>query len=824
MTQTPRKGIDCIVLCGGRGTRMRSDTTHKVLFEIDGVPAIIRSIRSNIEAGVTGHIVVLGTMAKQVQGCIESVFPDKKIRYVVQPEPKGTGNAARLGFEQLDRDSEDTPFLITMGDKLADPLLIRQMITKFTKDKMDLLVAVLPLHLNPTGGRMVTDDKNGLKGIVEEKDLAIARASRSFVRLGGSAFDPEDIAKTPWANAGIYLLRRCAARFAFSRIGSDNAQGEEYLTDIAGILAKKKEFRIGLFPLTRASRLLSFNTREELDRIEKIYKKKTRERLRRENLAKTRSPVEWIRLFETMEEPMSRYLAGIYGSDGILIKERQKAFLDILRLFQARYPSAQKAYLIRAPGRVNLMGRHIDHRGGYVNVMAINRELVAVCSPRGDDRICLSNLSEEFATREFSIRGHGLEREWASWNHYLESEQARAAIDADPGDWMNYVKAPILRLKYRFRNRRLKGMNMAIAGNIPVAAGLSSSSAMVVAAAEAFIAINHLDVSVEEFVDLCGEGEWFVGSRGGGADHAAMKYGEKGTLSKLGFFPFRTEGTYPFPEGCKLVIADSHIKARKSAGAKDAFNSRIAAYEIGLMYLKKNAPDLAPKIRHVRDVSADYLGISTGRIYEMLLKVPEKVSPAKVLDSFPEEDPAIFTRIFASHTPPLFYKPRSVLLFGISECHRADLCKEVLSRGDLEQFGDFMRISHNGDRVCRYDPEYAPYESEVSCDDLRRLILDSQSKDPDRVLRARPEYQSGGYACSTPPIDFMADLANAVPGVIGSQLSGAGLGGCLMILVREHAVDELIDRLNQCYYLPNGLPPGTAICNPVGGCNVFAIR
>ncbi len=70
-------------------------------------------------------------------------------------------------------------------------------------------------------------------------------------------------------------------------------------------------------------------------------------------------------------------------------------------------------------------------------------------------------------------------------------------------------------------------MDIVVSGNIPLAAGLSSSSSLVVGAAEATIAINGLETFPAQFVDLCGEGEWFVGTRGGSADHAAIKLGQK---------------------------------------------------------------------------------------------------------------------------------------------------------------------------------------------------------------------------------------------------------------------------------------------------------
>ncbi|GAH50036.1 unnamed protein product, partial [marine sediment metagenome] len=68
----------------------------------------------------------------------------------------------------------------------------------------------------------------------------------------------------------------------------------------------------------------------------------------------------------------------------------------------------------------------------------------------------------------------------------------------------------------------LRGMNVMVHGNIPRAAGLSTSSSIVVSAAEACIRINELEVDPMEFIDICGYGEWYVGTLGGSGDHAAI--------------------------------------------------------------------------------------------------------------------------------------------------------------------------------------------------------------------------------------------------------------------------------------------------------------
>ncbi len=89
------------------------------------------------------------------------------------------------------------------------------------------------------------------------------------------------------------------------------------------------------------------------------------------------------------------------------------------------------------------------------------------------------------------------------------------------------------------------------------------------------------------------------------------------------------------------------------------------------------------------------------------------------------------------------------------------------------------------------------------------------------VKIAQLERQPGAYACSTPEIDQMVDIANGVEGVYGSQLSGACLDGCIMVLVKKSCVDDLIDTLKSEYYGARGLDADITICSSVEGSGVL---
>lgn len=174
---------------------------------------------------------------------------------------------------------------------------------------------------------------------------------------------------------------------------------------------------------------------------------------------------------------------------------------------------------------------------------------------------------------------------------------------------------------------------------------------------------------------------------------------------------------------------------------------------------------------------------------------------------------------FASHDEPSVYYPRGVLLFGIAEILRSRLAVGLLESGRIEEFGQLMRLSHDGDRVSRPGPDgsYGRIEEDTSDAYLNRLIEDLASEDPQRVLDAQLCRQPGSYACSTPEIDRMVDIASRVPGVAGAQIAGAGLGGCIMVLARKDAVDPVRRALVREYYKPAGLKPAVLACTAVEG-------
>jgi len=329
-----------------------------------------------------------------------------------------------------------------------------------------------------------------------------------------------------------------------------------------------------------------------------------------------RSIAQWKSLLAAESGPVRERLVEIYGPDPSEIRQRLQLWNDVLDGFARQYSPDANVILARAPGRINLMGMHIDHRGGSVNTIAVGETLLAV-EPRADDLVVLNNLDSRYPPRQFSIREELPREKIADWDKWTMARYTERAAAGTQADWSNYVRAAVLYLQH-FHTRddgtfspALKGMNVFAAGNLRPAAGLSSSSTVVVSSTEACLRVNGIEASDSEIAEFCRQGEWYVGTRGGGGDHAAIKFARRGSLTHIGAFPLTAE-QIPFPEDCCAVLCDSLIVAAKTAGARNVFNQRVACYELGLLLLRKRFPERARRMEHLRDVNPETLDVGEG--------------------------------------------------------------------------------------------------------------------------------------------------------------------------------------------------------------------
>ncbi|MBD3266997.1 hypothetical protein GF373_10035 [bacterium] len=390
---------------------------------------------------------------------------------------------------------------------------------------------------------------------------------------------------------------------------------------------------------------------------------------------------------------------------------------------------------------------------------------------------------------------------------YIESRSLSA------GFWGNYIQAGALKLQDEHPQTPLKGMNVMIDGDIPPNAGVSSSSTLVVGSLLALCQINKIPLAWDELVERAGSAEWYVGTRGGAGDHAAMLLGRYRKILHAGFKPFTTS-YFPFPEQVDVFLLLSGIDSRKSAETKHTFNSRIASYELALHLFHAAWPAFQAKIPLIRDIHPEQMGISLAQLYQTIKKIPVQATWAELQQEYPcpRDEIARIAKMYQVGTEPL--PLREVFLFGIAECQRAKQFPELLEKGGIQEAGELMYISHNGDRVASWVHETPrPYRSAFTDAYLDRLSHLAEKGAPEADLHVQP----GGYRCSLPEMDLIVDICKHIPGIYGAGLTGAGLGGAIVALADRAKTNTIQAMLKE---FMNDLALHRAkieLCRPVAG-------
>jgi galactokinase len=241
--------------------------------------------------------------------------------------------------------------------------------------------------------------------------------------------------------------------------------------------------------------------------------------------------------------------------------------------FQRHY-GAHPRLIIRAPGRVNLIGEHTDYNSGFVLPVAIDRATYVAARPRDDDRVHI--VAADLAA---------------------EDEFALDAIERSADHpWSDYVRGVAKGLLAA--EHQLGGANMLIASDVPRGAGLSSSAALEVAVGYAFQLLNQLNILGEELALLAqGAENSFVGVQSGIMDQFIAVLGRAGHALLLDCRDLSYR-LIPIPTTAAIVVCDSHVE-RTLAGS--AYNQRRAECADALQLFKQ----WSPKITALRDITLD---------------------------------------------------------------------------------------------------------------------------------------------------------------------------------------------------------------------------
>jgi len=271
LTEFDVSNMVCVVLAGGRGKRMGSETCHKVCFPVGGRPAIVRAIDTYKEAGLTRFVVVVGQLADQVLETVAQAHPE--VFFVRQSDPRGTGHAAMAAIDALAAQRHEGSVLIVMGDKVTNADTVRHLLHTYRQGVPDVLMSVLPKLAETTAGRVIEDENGAVLGIVECADIRRARETGTPLELGGHSFTAEEVEQRGLTvNASMYVFRMGLLHRALRLLSPANAQGELYLTDTIETIAQ--DGRVERLLIPDPSDLMAFNTPAELLAIEKVIRER----------------------------------------------------------------------------------------------------------------------------------------------------------------------------------------------------------------------------------------------------------------------------------------------------------------------------------------------------------------------------------------------------------------------------------------------------------------------------------------------------------------------------------------------------------------------
>jgi galactokinase len=249
----------------------------------------------------------------------------------------------------------------------------------------------------------------------------------------------------------------------------------------------------------------------------------------------------------------------------------------------------QGRHVIRAPGRVNLIGDHTDYNDGFVMPAAIGFSTWVTSAPR-DDRT-VSVFSENFSEKiEFEL-----------------DDQNPCAR----GHWSDYVKGVAITLERT--GHRLRGAELRIRGEVPIGSGLSSSAALEVASGYALLTNSDLIVDRIELARVCQRAEnEFVGMRCGIMDQFVSCHGQAGKALLLDCRSLEYSAQ-PLPEDARLALCNTMVK---HALASSEYNARRLECEAAVNHFAQSRPD----VRALRDITEADLKLYGSDLSEVIYR------------------------------------------------------------------------------------------------------------------------------------------------------------------------------------------------------------
>lgn len=493
--------------------------------------------------------------------------------------------------------------------------------------------------------------------------------------------------------------------------------------------------------------------------------------------------------------PFAKSLDQIYPDNALL--SQGKRWNALLSQFQSIYGQSA-GFVARSPGRVNIIGEHIDYSLYSVLPMAITADCLIAVSTKldasavkeGTYKIKIANVQgQKFPSHEFDIPFDAIE------------------IDATVHEWTNYFKSGLkgaLELLRKKHGAAYKPVSMQILmdGTVPAGGGLSSSAAFTSTSALAVMVANgEKAVDKTELTELAIVSERAVGVNSGGMDQSASVFSERGSALYVSFSPSLTARPVHFPktnpELC-FLIAQSFVVADKYVTGPIHYNLRVVECSLAAAYLNAASNPKGTQL----PTDAAPLGISLKGFHDTYYASHADKAGKPVKDQLRE----LISLTEATLDKAEGYTREEIagkLGVSVGELDarftskfpvRADRFK--LRQRALHVFREALRV---------YDfmslledpanhPDGAGADTTAYNERLGALLNDTQDSCRD------------DYECSCAEIDDICSIARRA-GSYGSRLTGAGWGGCSVHLVPADKVGAVREAWEKEYYSKRELTP-----------------
>lgn len=508
--------------------------------------------------------------------------------------------------------------------------------------------------------------------------------------------------------------------------------------------------------------------------------------------------------------PLVHSLDSIYSHAGVLKNGRR--WNDLALKFAQAFSGAKADFIARAPGRVNLIGEHIDYVGFSVFPAAIEKDILmatkvtlsSVSAPASETvEVVLKNTTARFAETCFSFR--------------YDSVDKVELLNSGDERWANYFKVALKGLHSHLpswvlgasnSNRPVK-IQVLVDGTIPPESSLSSSAAMTTCSSivvlEAFAA--RLLIDRKEMAEVAIQSERLVGVNSGGMDQSASIFSIPNHALYISFYPELRVRPTKLPQSTPdhtFVIVNTLVVSDKKVTGPVNYNLRVVETRMAARALAKSLGLESAKgagCRDLRGVLESFFS-ENGRDSQLQIEMENSTAVQETLENSGEEAARI--RVLEEKVEALYTS--SALRAGLGREKVEELTgytgeefdKEFLSSFPIraERFELYKRSKHvftealrvlQFQALCKQNPASSEDDGKIVYKQLGALMDGSQTS-----LREL-------YNCSCDELNQVIDIAKR-NGSLGSRLTGAGWGGCTVHLVPKPKVEVFISAMRTQYY------------------------